>query len=142
MGRIYFDPPATEATTFAADGDSGVKEALTKVAQIIPAEILGAYGSALGTVPLWSTTAQPYVAGCCFLLGFLGTGWYVGWAIGQGIRKQKHILVYMVAFAVWAYALTGATALAPIYHPGVAALAPILASVALAKISLPKREVK
>ncbi len=142
VDRFYFDPPVTSATAFAATEKDKAKDFLAKVGQLVPGEILGAYGSALGAVPLWSPAAQPWVALACFLLGLLGTGWYVGWAIGQGFRRQKHVFVYMSAFAVWAYALTGEVALKLIYHPGLAVLAPIVASVTFAKIQLPKKEVR
>jgi len=138
--RIYFDPPATDATSFSAATGEKAKDALGKIAQLIPGEILGGYGAALGTVPLFAH--QNWVALACFVLGVLGTGWYVGWQIGQGIRKQKHVFVYMASFAVWAYSLTGKTALPWIYHPGVAALAPIIASAIFAKIKLPEKEVR
>jgi hypothetical protein len=123
--RIYFDPPVTEAAAFGATKGAKAKGALGKIAQLIPGEILGAYGAALGTLSLFDPAHQPWIGLTCFILGILGTGWYVGWRIGPGIKKQRHLLVYMAAFAVWAYALTGKTTLPWIYHPGVAALLPI-----------------
>jgi hypothetical protein len=140
--RIYFDPPVTEPRAFAASKGEKTKDGLSKLAKLVPGEILGAYGAALGTLPLFSSTAQPWVALACFLLGIVGTGMYVGWRIGAGIKKQSHLLVYMAAFAVWAYSLTGKTALPWIYYPGVAALLPIVAGVAFYRIPLPKKEVR
>jgi|ERR1700730_3777376 len=140
--RIYFDAPVTESTAFSAAKTAKAKDALGKIAQLIPGEILGAYGVALGTLPLFDAAQQPWVGLICFLLGIVGTAWYVGWRIGAGIKKQKHMLVYMVAFAVWAYALTGKTVLPWIYHPGVAALLPVIAGVIAYKIKLPKKEVR
>ena len=140
--RVYFDPPATEATSFAARKGDKTKDALAKIAQLIPGEILGGYGAALSTVPLFRGAQQPWVALGCFILGVIGTGWYVGWQIGKNISEQKHVLVYMSSFAVWAYSLTGKTALPWLYNPGAAALLPIIASVVFAKVKLPKREIR
>ena len=140
--RIFFDPPVTKATTFSAKKGEKTKDGLSKIAKLIPGEILGAYGAALGTLPLFSATQQPWVASICFLLGIIGTGWYVGWRIGSGIRKQKHIFVYMAAFTVWAYSLTGKTSLPWIYHAGVGAILPIITSVIFYNIKLPKKEVR
>jgi hypothetical protein len=142
IDRIYFDPSVTGGRAFAATSGEKTKEALAKIGQIIPGEILGAYGAALGAVPLWGKPSQPWIALFCFLLGLVGTGWYVGWIVGKGFKRQKHVFVYMGAFAVWAYSLTGETALKPIYHPGIAVLAPIVAGVILSKIKLPKKEVR
>jgi hypothetical protein len=141
MSRIYFDPLATEAKTFSATNDKA-KDALGKIAQLIPGEILGGYGAALSTVPLFPAQSQQWVALGCFILGVVGTAWYVGWQIGKRISAQKHVLVYCLSFAVWAYSLTGKTALPWIYQSGVAALAPIILGVLLANISLPAKEVK
>ena len=141
-GRIYFDPPVTQSTTFSAAKGERTKDALGKIGKLIPGEILGGYGAALGTLPLFSVTQQPFVGLVCFVLGILGTGWYVGWQIGVGIKKQKHEAVYIAAFVVWAYALTGKTSLPWFYHPGVAAILPIIASVIFYKIKLPKKEIR
>jgi hypothetical protein len=139
--RIYFDPPVTEPIAFGVEKGKKPKDALAKIAQLIPGEILGAYGAALGTLPLFGA-AQLWVGLGCFVLGIIGTGWYVGWRMGVGLKKQKHVLVYIGAFAVWAYSLTGKTVLPWIYHPGVAALLPIIAGVVAFKIKLPKTEVR
>jgi len=140
--RIYFDPPVTEGATFAVSREAKTKDTLEKIGKLIPGEILGAYGAALGTLPLFNSKERLWVGAACFILGMIGTGWYVGWRIDSGIVKQKHVLVYMGAFAVWAYSLTGITVLPWIYHPGFAALLPIVAGVIMYKIKLPMREVK
>jgi len=140
--RIYFDPPATEAAAFAATKGTKAKGALGKLAQLIPGEVLGAYGAALGTLSLFDPAHQRWVGLTCFILGIICTGWYVGWQIGSGFKRQRHLLVYMAAFAIWAYALTGKTALPWIYYPSVGALLPIGAAVIVNKIKLPKKEVK
>ena len=138
--RIYFDPPVTEGESFGAQKGVRAKDALSKIAQLIPGEILGAYGAALGTLPLFSAAQQVWVGLTCYLLGIVGTAWYVGWRIGKGIKRQKHILVYMCAFAIWAYSLTGKTVLPWIFQPGVAALLPVIGGVIAYKIKLPKKE--
>ena len=140
--RIYFDSPVTRAESFAATRGASAKEALAKIAQLIPGEILGAYGAALGTLPLFTAAQQPWIGLVCYVLGIAGTIWYVGWRIGKGFKKQRHLIVYAAAFAIWAYSLTGKTTLPWIYHPGAAALLPIFGSVVAYKIKLPKKEVK
>ena len=139
--RIYFDPPLKPAAYSAKPGEK-TKDGLAKIAQLVPGEILGAYGAALGTLPLFSASQQPWVGLACFILGIIGTAWYVGWRIGKGVKKQKHVLVYSGAFAVWAYSLTGKTVLPWIFHAGVAALLPVIGGVIAYNIKLPKKEVK
>ena len=140
-GRIYFDPPI-KAAAFAAKKGEKAKGALGKLAQLIPGEVLGAYGAALGTLHFFEPAQQPWIGLTCFILGIICTAWYVGWQIGPGFKKQRHLLVYMAAFAIWAYSLTGKTALPWIYNPGVGALLPIAAVVVVNKIKLPKRAIK
>lgn len=140
--RIYFDPSVTEPRAFTVTKGEKTKETLGKIAKLIPGEILGGYGAALNALPLFKPAEQPWIALACFVLGIVGTGWYVGWRIGSGIKKQRHLIVYMAAFAVWAYALTGKIATSWVYHPGVAALLPIIAGAVFYKVKLPKLEVR
>lgn len=138
--RIYFDPPVDGGRTFAKKPDEAVGDALGKVAQIIPGEVLGAYGAALGVLPLFDQSQRPLVGMICFVLGMVATAWFVGWQIKGKLKKQRHLLAYVGAFAVWAYSLSGQSALPGIYHPGVAALLPIGWGLVLYKIKLPPVE--
>lgn len=138
---IYFDPPS-QKLGFAAPKKNPTKDALGKIAQLIPGPVLGAYGAALATLPLFTVAEQLWVGLGMFILGMAGTFWMVGWQIGKGIKTGRHQLVYVSAFSVWAYSLTGKTALPWIYHPGVAAVLPIIASFIYCQIPLPKRESK
>ncbi len=60
--RIYFDPPVAEATTFSVQKGAKAKESLGKIVQLIPGEILGAYGAALGTLPLFNAADQAWIS--------------------------------------------------------------------------------
>lgn len=140
--RIYFDPPATEAKTFSATRGAQAKDLLAKIARLIPGEILGAYGFGVTTLPTFDASVREWVGIGWFIAGILGTAWYVGWRIGKHFRKQNHMLVYMWAFAVWAYALTGASVMPHFYLPGLAMLLVAATSVGLAKVKLPAREVR
>jgi len=71
--RIYFDPPVTEAKAFAAKKGQKAKDALGKVASLVPGEILGAYGAALGALPTFNADWQPRIGLTCYVLGILGT---------------------------------------------------------------------
>ena len=137
---IYFDRP--DDLAFHTPDQGRAKDAVGKVAQLIPGPVLGAYGAALGTLPLFSPIQQPWVGGGLFLLGIAGTAWLIAWQMGRRLKKVRHIVVYAVAFGVWAYSLTGKGALPWLYHPGVAALLPILASFVFYQIRLPKIHVR
>ena len=142
---IYFDPPVERDLTFTGRRETkpdNTKDAIGKIARLIPGPVLGAYGAALGTLPLFSPDQQRWVGLLLYLLGIIGTGWIVGWQIGPGIEKRRHQAVYVAAFAVWAYSLTGNTALTWFYHPGVAALLPIIASVVFYNVPLPREKQK
>lgn len=140
--RIYFDPPATQARSVDTGQESPAKDVLSKIAQLIPAEVLGAYGAALNTLPLFGTISRPWVALGLFVLGIIGTGWYISWSMGKDVKKSRHLFMYSAAFAVWAYSLTGATVVPWIFQPGAAALLPILFSVAASFTPLPKKEIR
>jgi len=138
---IYFDPPAPAGIEFYSPPPPTVKDAVGKIAQLIPGPVLGAYGAALGTLPLFTPGQQPWIGLGLFLLGIAGTAWLVAWQIGRQLYKARHIVVYAFAFAVWAYSLTGHVALPWLYHPGVGALLPIITSFVFYQIRLPRIEV-
>lgn len=137
---IYFDPPPTAA--FVNSRRDKAKDAIGKIAQLVPGPILGAYGAALGTLPLFTPEQQPWVGVVLFALGILGTAWIVGWQIGGSLKKGRHQIVYVAAFAVWAYSLTGRITLPWIYHPGIGALLPIISGFVFYQIPLPKTEAR
>jgi hypothetical protein len=136
---IYFDSPE-DLMSFSGGRVVGPRENIAKIALLIPGPILGAYGAALNTLPLFTKEQQPWVGLSLFVLGIVGTAWLVGWQIETDTKKLRHEIVYAAAFVVWAYSLTGKTVLPWIYSPGMAALLPIIASVIFTQIPLPKKE--
>ncbi|HEU5048583.1 MAG TPA: hypothetical protein VFT64_12155 [Rickettsiales bacterium] len=133
-------PKAPKPKKSKSGGDN--YDAIDKIARLIPGEILGAYGAALNTIPLFPEQWRNLVAAACYVLGIIGTGYWYGWCMGDEFKKQRHLMVYMSAFAIWAYSLTGKTVLPWIFQPGFAALLPIIASVIFVKIPLPKEPKK
>lgn len=140
--RIYFDPPVTEAEAYVARKAQKAKDVLDKIGRLIPGEILGAYGMGLAALPTFSGTVRPWVGVGWFVLGIAATGWYVGWRIERNFVRWKHVLVYMWAFALWAYALSGMTVLPWIYHSGVATLLLAATSFVFVIMKLPAKEVR
>lgn len=138
---IYFDTPKPTELGFAGSEESGAKDAIGKIAQLVPGPVLGAYGAALGTLPLFSESQQAWVGVGLYVLGIAATAWLVSWQIEGGIRKRRHIVAYSTAFAVWAYSLTGRIVLEPVYHEGLGLLLPIVAGFVLYNLRLPKLEV-
>jgi hypothetical protein len=137
---IYFDLPRSASLELnSAPPRSSTRDYLGKVASLVPGPVLGAYGAALGTLPLFSVSEQPIVGGSLFLFGALATVLYVNWQMDASLQRLRHQVVYVAAFIVWAYSLTGKTALPSLYHPGVAALLPILAGFFLSQVQLPKK---
>ena len=136
---IYYDPPVNpQGAAFAPKKEERTKDALGKIARLVPGPVLGAYGASLGTLPLFKVQEQHWVGLALFILGMVGTAWIVGWQMGGNVVKRRHIGVYVLAFAVWAYSLTGEKVLPWVYHPGFAALSPIVLGFILYAIPLPK----
>ena len=135
---VYFDPPNEAGAAFHKERPDPAKDAVGKIAQLVPGPVLGAYGAALGTMPLFTPSLQPWIGMGLFLLGMAGTAWLVAWAMEPNVKRARHIVVYVLAFAVWAYSLTGMVALPWLYHPGVAVLLPIIGSFVFNQIRLPK----
>jgi hypothetical protein len=55
MGNwIYFDQPVDKTIPFAPKKAGNAKDALGKIARLIPGPVLGAYGASLGTLPLFA----------------------------------------------------------------------------------------
>jgi hypothetical protein len=142
--RIYFDAPKTAGVTVSARKGEAAKQYLDKVARLVPIEIIGGYKAAtLLVAGVQPATLHLYFYWGLFLLGLVGTLWYMGWQFASGIAKQKHLMVYAAAFVVWAYATTGDKLLSPPYYQdAVAGILLIVASLFFGKIDLPKRIVQ
>jgi hypothetical protein len=142
-GRIWFDRPVTEAVLHAGKGQE-TKEYLQKVASLVPAEIVAAYNLVISLV----TGIQPkeWQAGfywLCFCAGVLGTAAYTNWQIGKGWEKVRHLAVYVCAFVVWAYAISGSKLLPfPYYQDAIAGIILVVVSLALGKVPLPEEPEK
>jgi hypothetical protein len=139
--RIYFDPPVTDAQAMAGEKGATTKQALQKIAQLVPVEIVGGYEAAVLFVgAVKPASLQIWIYWLLFWLGLLGTLWYVGWQIGKRFKKQRHLIVYAAAYVVWVYAISGERLLrAPYYQDAIAAIVLIVASAVFAKIPLPAK---
>ncbi|MGD9850372.1 MAG: hypothetical protein AB7T38_03790 [Nitrospirales bacterium] len=142
--RIYFDTPVTDAKTYRGRRGEQAKEFLEKVAKLVPVEIVGSYKAAtLFVEGIQPATLHIWVYWGLFVFGFLGTLWYVGWRMGSGLEKWRHLLVYGGAFVVWAYAVSGEHLLpAPYYQDALAGIVLIVASVVFGMVKLPAKEVR
>jgi hypothetical protein len=142
--RIYFDKPVTEAKAFSGRKGRQAKEFLEKVAKLVPVEIVGPYKASILFVDgIQPATLHIWGYWGLFVLGFLGTLWYVDWRMGSGFEKWRHLLVYGGAFVVWAYAVSGGHLLPfPYYQDALAGIVLIVASVIFGMVNLPAKEVR
>ncbi len=96
-------PPANNSNT----GATG--QYLTKIAKLVPAEIIAGYLAMFGFVPMISTeTSAKSIAGwVIFGICLILTPVYLNSQAEDGKPKVMHLAVSTVAFVIWAYVTTG-----------------------------------
>lgn len=143
MERLYYEPPKITGRAVAVGTSNGFNEYLTKVALLIPSEIIAGYLFLLG---LAGTIKNPSIQivgyWVAFAAGLILTPVYLNKAAKPGLPKNRHIGLSTIGFIFWAYATTGATlsgTIAPnIYDPAISSFLLVLFSLISGKVPLNK----
>jgi hypothetical protein len=146
MSRLYYEPAvraaATRAVTEAKDEKSTggtASEWPQKIAKLIPAELITAYGALGGAILTVERTIlrQPlYIA--AFLLCMVLTPIYLRKADANDLPKRNHLIVSTFAFPVWAYLVSGKVVIPEYYDAGLATVTAIVFSLITAAIPMNK----
>jgi|WetSurSiteA1Bulk_404760.scaffolds.fasta_scaffold01202_2 hypothetical protein len=145
MERLYYEKPKVVSDEPQAEvpPTGGFSEYLTKVALLIPSEIIAGYLTMIGLVSAIKNQQVQSISYWVILAACLGlTPWYLNKVATKGKPKIKHIIISTVGFVVWAYVTTGESLLgtiAPSFYDGaIASIILILFSLVSAKIPLDK----
>ena len=130
MGRIYFEK--TENKLVEGDTkESPAKEYFQKVASLIPSEIIAAYLTIVGLIPLIGNKKIEFwffygSMGTCTLL----TYWYMKKQTPKNppYTPTANYVLSVIAFIIWAYATTGDKAPGLYYNSAIASIVLILFS--------------
>jgi len=126
MSRLYYPPARIGALAAGAKSGStlDIQEVAKKVALIIPAELVTGYTALIG---FSMNVKWPHARPWCFLFSFLLcwvlTPYYLNKMADPGKPKRNHLIVSTIAFAVWAYFVSGQQVIPQYYDTGIASLA-------------------
>ena len=105
--RIYFDPDLDDAKVYSGKGASGPLKFLGKVAMMIPGEVVVGYQFIMGLIPtVPNADARPWLYLGSFILFAILTAVYMGNRM-TGFERRKHLWLFVLAYIVWAYGLSG-----------------------------------
>lgn len=149
MSRLYYEPTvraAAAAVTRAVperqdegrSTDAG-SEWPQKIAKLIPAELITAYGALSGAILTVESVnlRQPLYIGA-FLLCMVLTPVYLRKADANDLPKRNHLIVSTLAFPVWAYLVSGKAVIPEYYDAGLATLTAIVFSLITAAVPMHK----
>jgi hypothetical protein len=137
VSRLYY--PRQETGTFAGGRGRGfdAADAAKKIAKIIPAEIVTAYGALVSasTAIRFETLRLPIFV-LCFVICFVLTPVYLNKMADKGKPKRNHLIVSSVAFPIWAYLVSGNQVAPGFYDAGLATVIAILFSLISALVPM------
>lgn len=146
MSRLYYEPAVRAAATRAVSGETddgrntgAASEWPQKIAKLIPAELITAYGAlggAILTVELTRLRQPLYIA--AFLLCMVLTPIYLRKADANDLPKRNHLIVSTLAFPVWAYLVSGKVVIPEYYDAGLATVSAIVFSLITAAVPMNK----
>lgn len=139
MKRLYSEKPLPPRAQ-KADGSTRTKEYLTKVAMLVPAEILAGF---LGFMTLASAVKNvdvEIVHWGIFLLCLLLTPFYFARQAHKTDPKIEHIMVSTAAFVVWVYATKGEILVPDYFDDALAGIALLAFSLVSGLIPMPEKE--
>ncbi|WP_421943350.1 hypothetical protein [Pedobacter sp.] len=147
MSRLYYETPKPKGLDKYLEnkqgGDKPASEYLSKVAALVPSEIIGGYLAMMGFAETFKTDQQyPFVIWGIFLFGFIATPFYLNKMAEAGKPKIKHIIVSTFAYLFWVYITSGEVLQGTVtdiaYHTGIASILLIAFSIVSGFVTLDK----
>jgi hypothetical protein len=144
MSRLYYDKPAIQPQK-APPGPGGgdqprqgpASEYFEKVAKLVPSEVIAAYIAVMGLIPaMHDEHKRPFWVWTTFLVCLVITPIYLNLLASAGKPKWVHILLSMLAFVVWAFAISGKALIGDSFEPIAASIVLILFSLISGAIPL------
>lgn len=116
MSRLYYPPPAKSELSTGETSGVDTKQALEKVAKLIPSEVITAYTGLVSLfLNLKTPRSQSIGFGIAFILGVILTPVYLNNMAEAGKPKRNHLIVSTFAFVVWAYFTSGRQVVPDLY---------------------------
>ena len=137
MSRLYYPPPPPAALAAGENAPLDIKDVAKKVALIIPTELVTGYTALINfSMNVRWPRARPWCFLTSFLLCLVLTPYYLNKASDPGKPKRNHLIVSTVAFAVWAYFVSGLQVIPNWYDAGLASILLVVFSLLTAFIPL------
>ena len=141
MSRLHYDQPIEQkkSRSISEDRESKGNSYLSKIAQLIPGEVIAGYLAMVGFVPMIEKTdMQANALWGIFIFCQILTPIYFNSQADEGKPKKVHILVSSLAFTVWAFATTGEQLVPEYYDTALASILLVAFSLVSGKVPLKK----
>jgi hypothetical protein len=139
LSRLYYPPPPPAGLAAGESAPLDIKDLAKKVAQIIPAELVTGYTALISfSMNVRWGRVRPW----CFLLSFVLcwalTPYYLNKMADPGKPKRNHLIISTIAFAIWAYFVSGQQVIPQCYDTGIASMLLVVFSLLTAAVPLTK----
>ena len=129
MARLYYADATRlqklqdENALSSGQGSAVAKDALEKMAKLIPSELIGLYLTFVGLVPLIKYEAsRPWWYVAVFIFCWFMVIVYLNWQADKDKPKKLKIFISWLAFPFWAYAVSGGSVIPSYYDAAVASI--------------------
>jgi hypothetical protein len=123
MSRLFYDESDARFRVKIGQGKQEASRYLEKIAKLIPSEIIAGYVGLVGLVPLvQNQQARPWIYLIVFALCIVLTPLYLRFQANKSKPYRIHMLVSTIAFAVWAYSISGAAIVPGFHDPAIASM--------------------
>jgi hypothetical protein len=137
LSRLYYPKPRPAGLAAGQNAPIDIKDVAKKVALIIPTELVTGYTALINfSMNVRWLRLRPWFYLGSFLLCLALTPYYLNKMADPGKPKRNHLIVSTVAFAVWAYFVSGQQVVPNFYDTGIASMLLVVFSLLTAFIPL------
>ena len=139
MSRLYYPPPPPAGLAAGQSAPLDIKDLAKKIALIIPTELVTGYTALVNfSMNVRWVWLRPWCFLVSFLLCLVLTPYYLSKIADAGRPKRNHLIISTIAFAVWAYFVSGQQVIPQFYDTGIASMLLVIFSLLTSAVPLTK----
>lgn len=136
MSRLYY-PPVPEVDFADATQGVDIGDLSKKVAKLIPSELITGYSALISlSMNVKNQAWHPWLFGFAFFLCLILTPVYLARMGDPGKPKRNHLITSTIAFAIWAYFISGQQVFPDSYDAALASIILVVFSLTSAAVPL------